>query len=904
MNHVLLWKEYRQQRAIWLAVAFLGIFLVLLLGLALGQGSGLEAFRDGSIRPTLIIIILALGVTYGIVSGALLLAGEKEDRTLDFLDGLSGQRGPVWRRKATAGALFTLAQAIVMSVLLAGLGLGSWRTALVVFYWCLDGLAWGLLGGSLCNKVLTAVLAGIAFMGSTWLLVLFVESFTALYLGKAMLAGAGVLYSRKMFCQDDPTRQSASRKSRFTKLIPASWRVLVWLSFRQGRWVLAGALAFAIALGLTVNLAPLILWPIGTLLLGLTCGLATFCPDQGDGGRFLGAQRFSPGKIWTMKVLFWATSAVLLTALAWATAMSIRYQLFPEVFSRSSHESWVNAWIPWQWTISPLMFLGFCPLYGFFCGQFVGLVMPRPVLAVILSVFITPFLVAIWLPSLVVGGVPIWQLLIVPGLLVLTTRLAIWPWISGRLMSAKPLLSIIGAVALMLLSVAGSLGYRAIEVPDVGEPFDVKAYLAGLPSPENNEAGPLIRNAFKAMKEHKEKVEEKLKPPARFASERYGFRHLLGEIFEKGWPQKDQEISPWLDQIFQGDWVKMARKAAQLPLGMVVDPRQANVWSAGYHNDCETMSRLLAIRALQLQAKGESAKALDLLNTALGLSRQMRNHTGNYLYGSYFESAALVGLHDWLEKVGPNKKLLQKALTMLQNHAAKSPDPADTIKAEYLAALNSLPPNIYTTRKVLVHQLTDYAFQVPWEKQRNERVLQAIFKAQIDQAKMPLWEIESLGEIKKKYAGLDRDTQSALVAGLPLKEGPGSAISAERWGEFIRHSWGRAFVFSLWPVVKHDLQRLRATQLVTALAFYQSDNGKPPANLDDLVPNYLPKLPIDPATGKSFGYRISKGEEINGYFPNGSEVNRRLAPGQALVWSEGPREYKFPVPVWKKGAGP
>ena len=110
MNHVLLWKEYRQQRAIWLVIALLGILLVLILGLAIGQGSGLEVFRDGSIRPTLITIILALGVTYGIVSGAMLLAGEKEDRTLDFLDGLSGERGPVWRRKATAGALFTLAQ--------------------------------------------------------------------------------------------------------------------------------------------------------------------------------------------------------------------------------------------------------------------------------------------------------------------------------------------------------------------------------------------------------------------------------------------------------------------------------------------------------------------------------------------------------------------------------------------------------------------------------------------------------------------------------------------------------------------------------------------------------------------------------------------------------------------------
>src|SRR5260370_7544855 len=161
MNRVLLWKEYRQQRAIWLAIALLGIVLVLILGLAMGQGSGLEVFRDGSIRPALLTIVLALVVAYGIVSGALLLAGEKEERTLDFLDGLCGTRAPVWRRKATAGALFALAQALVMGLLVLPLGLGSLQTGLILLYCCLDALAWGLLGGPLCQKVLTPVLARI-----------------------------------------------------------------------------------------------------------------------------------------------------------------------------------------------------------------------------------------------------------------------------------------------------------------------------------------------------------------------------------------------------------------------------------------------------------------------------------------------------------------------------------------------------------------------------------------------------------------------------------------------------------------------------------------------------------------------------------------------------------------------
>ena len=58
-------------------------------------------------------------------------------------------------------------------------------------------------------------------------------------LAGVMLAGAAVLYSRKIFCQDDPSRQTTPQK-RFTIPLPVGWRVLLWLCFRQGRWVLAG----------------------------------------------------------------------------------------------------------------------------------------------------------------------------------------------------------------------------------------------------------------------------------------------------------------------------------------------------------------------------------------------------------------------------------------------------------------------------------------------------------------------------------------------------------------------------------------------------------------------------------------------------------------------------------------
>jgi len=57
----------------------------------------------------------------------------------------------------------------------------------------------------------------------------------------------------------------------------------------------------------------------------------------------------------------------------------------------------------------------------------------------------------------------------------------------------------------------------------------------------------------------------------------------------------------------------------------------------------------------------------------------------------------------------------------------------------------------------------------------------------------------------------------------------------------------------------------RAGLLKLALRLYQADNGKPAETLDELVPKYLPSIPLDPFDyyGKPFRYRLSRGEEID-----------------------------------------
>ena len=88
-------------------------------------------------------------------------------------------------------------------------------------------------------------------------------------------------------------------------------------------------------------------------------------------------------------------------------------------------------------------------------------------------------------------------------------------------------------------------------------------------------------------------------------------------------------------------------------------------------------------------------------------------------------------------------------------------------------------------------------------------------------------------------------------------------------------------------------RQLHAARLVTVLAMYQADHGKPPASLGDLVPAYLTTLPDDPSTGRAFAYRISKGETIAGPRPV------VLAPGQAIIGTED-RQVWLPVPTWTR----
>ncbi|HKB37340.1 MAG TPA: hypothetical protein VKD72_12895, partial [Gemmataceae bacterium] len=113
MMRSLAWKEYREGWAIWVALALLGTGTVFLMPVFLDLLGQTDPQQQ---RMSVLISLIVLAVTYGVVTGSMLLAGERESQTLVFLDALTARRSGVWQSKVLIGLAFAAAQGIALTL--------------------------------------------------------------------------------------------------------------------------------------------------------------------------------------------------------------------------------------------------------------------------------------------------------------------------------------------------------------------------------------------------------------------------------------------------------------------------------------------------------------------------------------------------------------------------------------------------------------------------------------------------------------------------------------------------------------------------------------------------------------------------------------------------------------------
>jgi len=631
-------------------------------------------------------------------------------------------------------------------------------------------------------------------------------------------------------------------------------QVLLWLTFKQAALPCTVLGVIGVLLGFLVPNFGQVIWPLATLLIGVGCGTAAFAWEQSDlSYQFLAAQHFPQRIIWNVKIAFWFIAALL-----GAAVVACGGALFLTLLIAAARHP-ANAGVPMSFHFGTLpgllgwpLFLGMWLVYGFCVGQVFVLLCRKPVYAVMLSALVSAGILGLWLPSLLGRGMSGWQVLLPPLVMLAATRSLMRAWAGGRIKERKPTAALVGFGAALFAWIAVHLGWQAVSIPDVGEPLDRPAFRASIPSGPDNPAGQKILEAVSEMEDAKGK---------------------------------------------EAVWLAKMAEVAKLPPGVLEAPSSEGQAPILRHlAGCRMMAHHLGTLSIRALVKRDLQTSWQRVAEMLALSRSLRHKAPmqSYLDGIQAEAQALDRLEQWLSQGKPSVQLMRQALDDLNRHAEEMPSALDCLQTECYRAGGLLAnPTMWSfhsgTGKVPERWLADsiaFALDTPWENQRMTRIWRALWAGRFRLIETPHW------QLPKTLPGLpdaQESTRRLMQGWLPAAEGPGASVDAPRLGRLLDASWLTDDGLFVSPLVLHGAgtrsrSRMDASRLLLALALYQAKEGKTAANLDDLVPNYLPEVPVDPYSGVAFGYRLSAGERVS---IAGGAAHHAVERGQAIVWSSG-----------------
>ncbi len=871
MTRALVWKELREQWAVGLTLA---------LAAAAGAAGLVALLAPSRDRDELLLAVLWLSAwSYGLVCGALLLAGEAEGGTQDFLDALPATRRRLWRAKALTGLLLLAAQAAA----LAGLGLAlsrggylaPWaKVALAGTLLCgAVGYGWGLYGGAVAASVLGAVARAVLLQAACcvglWSVVVLalhawagpdrpVVEPAAMLTALVLIAAGLATRSRALYCRTDRHRASPSATAGRLR-----WGGAFGLAWTRARRVALGVAAFAVfGVVLVVNLG-VVVWPAVTLILGVFCGLTASA----------GAARAAPGRLALVRAgvhLALAVGGAALVALPPAAMLAFQVETLP------ANQTHYGVWRPFQFGVAaglltqPVLSLTIWVVYGWAAGLLAGSAVRGPVTAVGVALGVAVVFGGLWVPSAVAGGHlyawqawgPVVPLLAAAGLLMRERS-------AGRSTARRDVGVAAGAVVAAGVWLAAALWYRAVEIPAAPDAIDVAAFRASLPSGEANAGGRLAASALARLSVFEqnfvgEPPRPRLPPPG--GAEPAGgtfsqYMYRLWRLQEEGWVAGDGQLAAFLDRVFAEEWARELAESADHPTGVAADPREATFSTPVRPRPADLAAQLLIARGLQRQADGDPAAFVGHLRSGLALARNLRHGCpswGLWAGESVDTFRMLPAVERWLERLDGRPDLLRRALDALRQRLDEPPiDPGQARKADFLLALNTFadPANFpaarvgedpFFPRAPNAVGVLQACRRVPWEEARIRRLLDGL--ASEDEA------LRSLAEQRMP----------------PLAQ---VAVHVFRSNRDIRGGRRSAWQECLAPVAA----------LQVALRLYQAEKGRPAEQLGELTPKYLPQIPPDPVDGRPFRYRLSRGERLDWSGPG----DRWVPAGQGILWCVG-----------------
>ena len=848
MNRILLWKEYREQQAAWLVFAFLGI-VTSLVATVLPEANALDW----------VIPVQGLLVgSYGVICGAILLAGETEEHTQLLLDRLPVSRHTLWIGKLLAGVALVLMLAVFVALTLLavpGLPLALLGVLPVV---ALLGLFWGMWGGAFASTVLGGIANALLFvLGAVplWGFLIFVglrivgmdsawAQTTILPVVVALLYFVPPLISsHRRYCQPDIERIASMGPEDRMHASVNGWLVedlrLIW---RLSWPLLTTLLALALPLGYLCTINNLMTWPICTALLGILVGVSLFRGEQSGALQFWADQRLPVTNLWTSRVLFAGFFMVVVICMmcipAWNVVNHSRVALDDTpfgvvgnrlLFTQIPLATWVLLW----------------PVSGFAGGLLAGMLFRKPIVAGVVALGVTLLLVAPWVPSLVTGELTWWVAVAPSVVLIVALRFMTHRW-ATRQSLARPLmftgLLLLGVTALGLVS-------RFALLKEIPEPARLRDFLSQLPA-KPTEGTELIRQGC-------EQARSRHRKPASHEWRDHPERSYLADLaknLHKPWPETEGLDAWWREEIYDPDWYALMGRAPQHPVGILIDPRYVPVHLAiPSVEGSDVAALLLAAEALRMQRRANDPSVfVRHLEICLYAARTF--DTGSTWQGqlaaSRFESVILTAVEGWLARLEGRVDLLERVQTLLDAHPG-APDPESVRLAGY-------------TTIQRVFESPQYAGMPP-----ITFALQPEEQAWISTSLLLPWERERLNRQWRSYFFDDK----RLPAQLPSVGG-------------------------FYPV--HDVSfyrrrqlRLDIARLQIALRRFEEEKGKPALSLDDLGR----PVPRDPFGTGPLRYRLEEGRGLLwSVGDDGRDAEGRPGERQERFIAPPGEDLAFPVP--------
>jgi hypothetical protein len=754
----LLWKEYRQQRNLWIALLF-GATLLQLIFWYFIEAPRTEKEMLG-LLPLYVGTAAMMTALFAVCSTAISFAIEREEGTHLRLVSLSCPPGLTLSIKLLVGLLGTVLLFAVSGVIGASLSVGV-RAAIEAFkatstaeaaaacYWVIAVVGGGLVVGAFCSlvfrKVLPAVIAATVTMFVGWPVVFSVwvseiqmgsdgwwNRSAAIGVMVVLVGGIGVFglidfvlvrwWMNRSFSEMPKVRsRSLFRRVRIqrdgldgsvtleigggdraelevltpeqARIVPPprlglsllynNWgrgrsRVLCFLCWKESaesrrffQYLLGSSILVAVFAGYSMhatvefdphlrvkpsNAAPFLV--ITAVVSIFVCGLMSFRGEQsGDSYRLLSDRGVSPGYVWASKQIVWLTRLFLMVLIVVAIVVAVAggrfYYLLWLISDPTTPLGDVDLAPPvFSLLTSGLVYFSIC--------QMASLTWRRAALS-IFSALLCCSLMAMWQSTASHFDVPVFvaALPLAPALL-LMTRLRTRSWLTGddrfKRWLLPGLMGVLGIVACWLTTAT----WRIYEVPSA-EPLVATKTL---------DDGSTIMTINGLTEEERAAILA---------------------------PVSDEEAAT--AKIYQQfgavgtDTLATCREAAVRPLCAFESPgSEVQAFGSFTRNHMKDYSDRLLRQARLEAGAGNLAEALELHREAFVIARHAagRGANGDYNRWNVITHSILESLVAWSQSGGATLELVNSAISVVDEHFAKSLDPYAVSFAEHSVIRNTL----------------------------------------------------------------------------------------------------------------------------------------------------------------------------------------------------------------------